>query len=711
VTALTYLRRRLPRRVAPAALALAALLPAVEPGAAQVTVTADSVEGAGLVGREIRLRLAPTGSGTGTISLRARSLDGIATLGRLEGLSLDCPRLTVRESSLRCAGRLAGRFGRAGAQDTPIVIELEAADRGRLQLERLRLAGGQVGADLGLRGSAWTAELDFRDLALDQARALAGGLLPLPADLALAGALGGAVRATGRAAALRSAEGRFALSGVDLASADGTLATEGLTADVEGRVETAARGAGWDFELRARSAAGQAYAEPWFTDLGQHPLEAQARGRLVDGAAAVELVAFEVAQSGVGRVSGRGRLDLGQGPLVAALTAGIQDVDLATAVPLYVQPPLLSTAFKDLGGSGRVRGEVDLAGGLPTRIALELEDVGLSSASGGIAIEGLEGQVSWFDDATRNALAPTVDSAVFKSLVGWRSAKLWGLEIGGAELPFTTTGRHFRLLDPVFIPVFDGGLAVETVRLRHAGTPQMYLRFDAELRPVSVALIGRALGWPEFSGSISGRIPGLELSDGFVTLGGNLEANVFDGTVTVRDLRLRDPLGQFPQMQASIDVDRLDLEQMTNTFEFGLITGRLSGRVDGLELFDWTPVRFDARFFSTPGDRTPRRISQRAVANLSSIGGGSGGSVTAALQSGFLQFFKTFRYRELGLSCRLANDVCTMDGVGPAPGGYYIVHGSGIPRIDVIASQRRVAWTRLVRQLGAMTAGGELVIE
>ena len=89
------------------------------------------------------------------------------------------------------------------------------------------------------------------------------------------------------------------------------------------------------------------------------------------------------------------------------------------------------------------------------------------------------------------------------------------------------------------------------------------------------------------------------------------------------------------------------------------------------------PEAFDAFLFTPPDDRSQQRISQRAVTNLSSIGGGSGGGVAAALQGGFLRFFDDFGYDRLGLSCRLANDVCLMGGVMPAPGGYYIVKGSG----------------------------------
>mgnify|MGYP003440427528 CR=1 FL=1 len=76
----------------------------------------------------------------------------------------------------------------------------------------------------------------------------------------------------------------------------------------------------------------------------------------------------------------------------------------------------------------------------------------------------------------------------------------------------------------------------------------------------------------------------------------------------------------------------------------------------------------------------------------------------------FLRFFEQFHHRRLGLSSRLRNDICEMDGVAPAGNGYYIVQGSGLPRIDVIGSQRRVAWSRLVRQLRAISMSGGPVV-
>ncbi|PKM02669.1 MAG: hypothetical protein CVV17_05375 [Gammaproteobacteria bacterium HGW-Gammaproteobacteria-7] len=73
--------------------------------------------------------------------------------------------------------------------------------------------------------------------------------------------------------------------------------------------------------------------------------------------------------------------------------------------------------------------------------------------------------------------------------------------------------------------------------------------------------------------------------------------------------------------------------------------------------------------------------------------------------------FSTFGYARLGLSCRLSNDVCVMDGVGSAGDGYIIVKGAGLPRVDVVGFQRRVDWPVLVARLKAATEGQTPLID
>ena len=176
---------------------------------------------------------------------------------------------------------------------------------------------------------------------------------------------------------------------------------------------------------------------------------------------------------------------------------------------------------------------------------------------------------------------------------------------------------------------------------------------------------------------------------------GSLDLEVFDGAVRIRRLSIADPFGVIPVLRADVDFQDLSLDALTSTFSFGNIQGKLQGRVHGLMLKDWEPTTFDARFATPDDDDSRRRISQRAVENLASLGGAG-----AVLSSTFLRIFEEFSYRRLGISCRLSNGICEMDGVAPAERGYYIVEGGGLPpRIDVLGFNRRVDWKVLLSRI------------
>jgi hypothetical protein len=692
-----------------ALLALVWAVPAAATG--RITVTADSISVSGMAAHGLQLTIEPQRAGAARLGVRAVAVSGPDTPPGLKTLRLDCPALIVKGDALRCAdGRASGEFGEFGPQDSPADLTISADGALTIRLPALNLADGQAALDATLRDDRWTANIRLEQVELGALGRLAALREALPDGFTLAGRLSGELHIAGRGASVGEARARLVLADTGFADQAGTLAGEQVVAGLELWAGAPARDGHRSVSLQLDATGGQVYIDPIFVDLGRNPVHLAVTGTLPEDAATLSATHFRWSQEGVGTVDGAAELDLVGETMARWVRVVLDDVDLASAVPLYLRPLLISTPFADLAGGGFVNGEVDFDDGRPSRIQVTLRDALLDSPGGSLSVEGLTGYLHWFDEALRNELAQEVDSEIFRSRLEWRGARLWGIEFGPVALPFSSTGRGFRLLEPIVLPIFDGGLAIETLRIRHAGTPQMYVRFDAEVQPISVALLGRTLGWPEFSGTIAGRIPNLELADGLVTLGGNIEAQVFDGTVTVRDLKMRDPLGKFPQLFAHIDVDGLDLERLTNTFEFGMITGRLSGRVKALETYNWLPVAFDAAFYTTPGDRSKHRISQRAVANLSSIGGGSGGTVAAALQGGFLRFFESFGYDRLGLSCRLANDTCAMDGVGPATGGYYIVKGASIPRIDVIGNQRKVAFTRLLSQLAAvMQSPGPLV--
>ncbi len=675
----------------------------------RVRLEVGSVEFAGLEIDGLRADWTSAGGAGAAVTMRAARIRGIAATGPLAGFALDCPALRVEQDAVRCArGRLRGSLGTLGDQDTAFSAHA-AAGALHIGLEALAIAGGRARMELRLDGSRWQMEARLANLDLAQLPRIVRPWVGLPEGFSVAGAASGTMKAAGRDDELQSAALDAAISRLDVSDAAGTLAGQAVAGTLRMQLAAAAGGFAVD-NGRLELTGGQAYSEPVFLDFGVHRVDLDFAGLLRTGDARLEASRFELDHQGVLRASGGATLDFAGEAFLPEARLQISALEVDNALPAYAQPFLVDTPFRNIGGTGRVTGELDVAGGLPTRAALDVVGVTLDSNNGALAVLGLDGKLHWYDDASRSALAGKIDDALFQSNLAWDSASLWGIEFGAVALPFTTTGRHFRLLQPLLLPVFDGGLQITTLRVRHAGTPEMYVRFDAEVRPISVAPLARAFGWPEFQGTLAGTIPDLQMRQGVVTLGGNLEAAVFDGRIVVRDLRLQDPLGRFPRLFANIDVRNLDLALVTNTFSFGMITGRLSGEIAELETFAWMPEAFDARIYTPPGDRSRHRISQRAVQNLSSIGGGTGGSVAAALQGGFLKFFDDFGYDRLGLSCRLANDVCAMGGIEPAGNGFYIVKGSGLPRIDVVGNQTRVAWTRLVRQLARITES-DIVVE
>ena len=70
-----------------------------------------------------------------------------------------------------------------------------------------------------------------------------------------------------------------------------------------------------------------------------------------------------------------------------------------------------------------------------------------------------------------------------------------------------------------------------------------------------------------------------------------------------------------------------------------------------------------------------------------------------------LRLFDDFGYRRIGISCRLREEICEMDGLGSAGAGFSIVEGSGVPRLSVVGFNRRVDWPTLLERLQAASSG------
>jgi hypothetical protein len=594
----------------------------------------------------------------------------------LEGLAGTCPR-----------GRV--RFVHPWTGPQSLSARFTYAHPGTLDLalDGLVLAGGSTEARLRLDAGRWRLEARGRTLDLQALAALsaeAGFAWPvIPAG---AGAF--TLAARGRDVLPDALDLEVAVADTDFSSADGLQAGEGVEAELS--VSLLRDGADYRVDLAGNWRRGGVYLHPVFVEAGA-PLTLSLRGRLTPSRRVLAVDTLRFDHPDVISLTARGTWVADRGPAGLDVTLDLEGAELPAAYETYLQPFLPGTALDALDTGGLVAGRLRLEGGAPREVVLNAVRVGMHDRLGRFAVDGLDAGLHW----RAEGMAPV-------SRVSIDGGHLYRIALGQTRFQPLIERDGFHLPSPVHVPVFDGALEIRDLRLAGLGGAETRWRFDGGLTPISMERLTAALGWPELSGTLSGIIPDVRYEQGVLTVGGRLLVRAFDGSVTLGDLRLRDPLGVAPELSAQIQMRGLDLAELTRTFDFGSITGRLDGDVRDLVLVRWSPVHFDAVFRTPPGDTSPRRISQRAVDNLTRLGGGVGGLVSG----GFLRFFEDFSYRQLGLSCRLEGSVCHMDGVAPAAQGYYIVQGAGLPRIDVIGYTRQVAWHDLVARLAVMVQEG-----
>jgi hypothetical protein len=352
----------------------------------------------------------------------------------------------------------------------------------------------------------------------------------------------------------------------------------------------------------------------------------------------------------------------------------------------------------DLDTAGQISGTLRWDKGKVSHVALDPLNLSVDDREGRFSLDTVNGRIRWNDTTTP-----------VRSELDWASGSLFQVALGASRVAFDTSRDSLQLPQAVEIPVLDGMLGIDDFQLEFGKDKPLRWQVNGLLEPVSLSRLSLALGWPELAGKLSGVIPNVHYDDGTLKVGGILLIRVFEGQVTLRNLSLEQPFGLVPRLRVDARADNIDLETLTRTFSFGRIEGLLNGRVDGLYMESWRPVAFDAEFATPEDDSSRHRISQKAVDNISSIGGGG---VGGALSRSFLRFFEDFPYDRLGIRCRLVNGICDMGGVAPAANGYYLVKGRLVPpRLDVIGYADRVDWDTLIAQIMAVTVQQEVVVE
>ena len=476
--------------------------------------------------------------------------------------------------------------------------------------------------------------------------------------------------------------GEFSLDGVGFDTPSGTLAGQGV--DGSGRLGIDTQGGPARLTLDATLHGGELLLGPIYARLPGHAVQLNVAATATGGALDIGRLRVNDADAlqldGALAFDAKGNLD--------KLRFERFQARFPAAYERYGTAWLDTLGLHDVQMTGALSGNLDLRAGGLRGFAATADHLDMSTADGRLAVDDLNGGLDWSAQADRPA-----------TTLGWRALRLYRLPFGPARSQWRSRAGTLALTQPLAMELLGGTVRMGQLDWRPAAARGQRLETSLAVTGVDMAAFSRAMGWPQFPGTLGGAIPSLRWVDDTVELAGGLSVNVFDGFVDLTNLSLAQPFGASPVLAADISLRQLDLAAITSVFDFGSITGRLHGGIDNLRLVDWQPVAFDAHLLADEGGR----ISQRAVNNLTSVGGGG---IAAGLQGAVLKLFKTFGYKRIGLNCKLTGAVCHMGGLESSGDGYAIVEGSGLPHLQVIGHQHEVDWPTLVSRLKAATEGG-----
>jgi len=617
----------------------------------------------------------------------------------IKAFDYHCHSGSIGSDLITCRdGRAALQLGNLKQHDlkSRININIKSQDI-ELKINNIKLSGGIAAADLQFGKSQWRLAVNASNLQLSRLGTLVPGLQSALSEFSLSAQADLKAILQGRGDQLSALSSTVQYRNLGFSDPAGEYLGEGLAGQWQARARSE-RGR-WSGQQQLSIELGEMLTPQFYLSATEQPLK---------------LATDFDYRAQPGRLGlANLRLDHGEHISIRGDGEWLPDDDWRLSRIHLVSPPSslshLFNAYLMPVLTQPFLQQIDLTGDLgfelehsieSSNLDLTLQDVTIEQNSENgqpFSLQGIAADLHWSSGST----AP-------KSRISWRSGQLFReIGLGPATLGLQIAGNRLSLLEEARIGVLDGTLHAEQFELEQ-GEKGPRVTFQGYLTPISMQAISEALEWPPLSGQLSGMIPAVSYENRVIAVDGVALVKLFGGDILIRNLRLDDLFGVLPALDADLEFKNIDLETLTRTFSFGKITGKLAGRVEGLRMEDWVPVSFDARFATPEGDETRHRISQKAVDNISNLGGSG---VSGAISRSFLRFFEEFGYDRLGISCRLRRGVCEMDGIEPAERGYYLVKGGGIPRIDIVGFNRRTDWAVLVSKLKQIAEGGSPVIE
>jgi hypothetical protein len=265
------------------------------------------------------------------------------------------------------------------------------------------------------------------------------------------------------------------------------------------------------------------------------------------------------------------------------------------------------------------------------------------------------------------------------------------------KTPVTLGDNRLSFNQPIRLGIYGGTVEIRNLVWTDLIKDSQAFSLSVETKDLQLQKLTEALGWYRFGGTLSGSIPKIDLAGNVLRSEGQIRIEVFGGRVQVNKTEIENPFSSLPAIKLDARFQNIDLEQASETFEFGRISGILEGTISDVIITNGQPAQLRADVHTVERPGSSQWISVEALNKITVLSSGGDGSL---VYGGIAGFFDNFRYSKMGFKASLKNDKLVLRGIESRGGKEFLVVGSLLPpTVNVISHTQQIGFRDLLKRL------------
>ncbi len=259
--------------------------------------------------------------------------------------------------------------------------------------------------------------------------------------------------------------------------------------------------------------------------------------------------------------------------------------------------------------------------------------------------------------------------------IQFRKLSYGPLEIDGIQFHPIIISNNLFIKDPFHIQVFDGIIDVENLSVENAINNDRNIKIEFQINNINLTEVASTYKLTPFEGTLNSSIMSFQQHKQKLYSKDEIKINLFGGDITISNLTLNNYLKTMREIGFSVEVKRLNLGKMSDTFrEWGNITGIINGHIKNFKLVAGEPSSFELEMQTEKHPDIKQTVSTKFLKNFVP---GIGNVLDKV-------GLTNYKYSVMGLRARLENDYIKLKGAVREGNKELFMKGAGMKKLEIV---------------------------